>query len=84
VGVVFIDVLGDGEPTVPVAKTPAEALADLLNNVLGTEGVEAKVFRRLERLVRQVPCMRLRRGMPADMLVGLETLLPMVGGRLPR
>lgn len=81
VGVVFIDALGEGEPTAPVVKTPGEALADLLNNVLGTEGVEVKVFRRLERLVRQVPCVRLRRGSPAEMLVGLETLLPVVGGR---
>lgn len=76
--VVFLE-RSSASPTEPTVMSPAAALADLLNNVLGTDGVEVKVFRRLERLVREVPVLRLAQGAPGDMLVGLHAALAAAG-----
>lgn len=79
--VVFLRRTSVAAATQPQALSPAAALADLLNNVLGTEGVETKVFRRLERMVRSVPIFELGMGAPHDMLVGLEAALAASGAQ---
>jgi hypothetical protein len=47
---------------------PAQAMSSLLNNLPGTEGHEEAVFRRLHRLVLDVPTVSLSRG-PLDAMV---------------
>lgn len=65
-------------PTADNAVTPmspAFALANMLSNLHGAAGVEHQVFRRLERLVRAVPAVRLPRHELSAMVPLLDDIL---------
>lgn len=72
---VFFNRSESAEPGLVTRMSPAAGLAHLLNNVLGTDGVEVKVFRRLEQMVRNVPVVHIGRCAPDDMLTVLAPLV---------
>ncbi len=55
--------------------TPAQSLQRLANHTLGTWGLEAEIFTKLDRLVRQVPSVVVRYGTVAEGVATIERAL---------